>query len=77
MFRTALVSTSLSRTALAAASTSSSRATFHTSPIAAKGMTDTVKDVADKVNKKVGKALASGIEKGEQATEATKQTVGA
>ncbi|KAF7798592.1 hypothetical protein EIP86_009814 [Pleurotus ostreatoroseus] len=76
MFRAAIASTSLSRTALVAASASGSRVAFHTSPVAAKGMTDTVKDVADKVNKRVGKALASGIEKGEQATEATKQTVG-
>lgn len=40
-------------------------------------MTDTVMDVADKVNKKVGEALASGIEKGEEVTAKAKETVGA
>ena len=69
MFRLALTSTS--RTVLP----STSRA-FHTSPIAAKTVTERVKEVADNVNIKVGKTLASGIEKGEQVAEKTKQTVG-
>ena len=45
MFRTALVSTSVSRFALVAAATSGARAAaFHTSPAAAMGMTDKVKE---------------------------------
>ena len=34
-------------------------------------------EVADNVNKAVGRGLASAIEKGEQVTEATKETIGA
>lgn len=35
-----------------------------------------VKDAADKVNKKAGRGLASTIEKGEDVTEKTKETLG-
>jgi len=40
-------------------------------------MTEKVKDVAHDVNVKVGQTLAAGIDKGEKATEAAKETVGA
>ena len=33
-------------------------------------------EVADKANKAVGRGLASAVEKGEEATEATKETLG-
>ncbi|KAI0700416.1 hypothetical protein BC835DRAFT_1327380 [Cytidiella melzeri] len=59
---------SVSRTVLA----SSSRRAFHTTPIVAK----TVSETASDVNLKVGKTLASAIEKGEQAAAATKEAVG-
>ncbi|KAI0090031.1 hypothetical protein BDY19DRAFT_98591 [Irpex rosettiformis] len=51
---------------------SSSRRTFHRTPIAAK----TVSETAHDVNIKVGKGLASVIEKGERAADATKHAVG-
>ena len=35
-----------------------------------------VYEVADKANKAVGRGLAGAIEKGEEATEATKETLG-
>ncbi|KAI0809268.1 hypothetical protein BC629DRAFT_1590330 [Irpex lacteus] len=59
---------SFARTAVA----SSSRRAFHTTPIAARTVSETAQDV----NLKVGKSLASAIEKGEQAADATKQAVG-
>ncbi|KAI0719133.1 hypothetical protein C8T65DRAFT_569568 [Cerioporus squamosus] len=68
MLRTAFTTTTRSAVA------SSSRQ-FHASP-SAKTITEKVAEVADKVNKKVGKGLASAIEKGEQATEATKENLG-
>lgn len=65
---------------------------FHISPIATKSATERVKEVASdvrveviphrtltelgQVNIMVGKKLASAIEKGEEATEATKETLG-
>ncbi|KAH8086599.1 hypothetical protein BXZ70DRAFT_546326 [Cristinia sonorae] len=73
MFRNVFTSTN-SRIILS--STSTSIRSFHASPLAAKTATDKVKEVAEKVNKSVGKGLASAIEKGEEATEATKQAVG-
>ncbi|THU91651.1 hypothetical protein K435DRAFT_673748 [Dendrothele bispora CBS 962.96] len=54
----------------------SSVRTIHSSPISRKTATEKVKEVADTVNKKVGKGLASAIDKGEQATEATKEAMG-
>jgi len=74
MFRNALAATN-SRAILASASTS--LRSFHSTPLAAKTTTDKVKEVADKVNKSVGRGLAQAIEKGEEATEATKEAVGA
>ncbi|PCH33248.1 hypothetical protein WOLCODRAFT_93180 [Wolfiporia cocos MD-104 SS10] len=67
MLRTAFAST-------APAVRGSTRA-FHGTPAAAKSATETVKEVADKVNKSVGRGLASAIEKGEEATEASKETL--
>ncbi|KAI6133388.1 hypothetical protein EDD16DRAFT_1531561, partial [Pisolithus croceorrhizus] len=49
---------------------------IHNSQVASKTVTEKVADVADKVNKKVGKGLASAIEAGERATEKTKETIG-
>jgi len=55
---------------------SSSRA-FHATPLAAKTITEKAAETADKVNKSVGKGLASAIEKGEEVTQSTKETLGA
>ena len=74
MYRTTLASTS--RAALVSARQPLSRASLHTSPAAAKTVTEKVKEVASDVNLKVGQTLAGGIEKGQQAAEATKQAVG-
>ena len=74
MFRTVLTSTS--RSGLAYASIARTRA-FHTSPVAAKTVTEKVKEVASDVNIKVGRTLAGGIEKGEQVADKTKEVVGA
>ncbi|KAH0590255.1 hypothetical protein H2248_000425 [Termitomyces sp. 'cryptogamus'] len=56
------------------ASFTSSRAFRSTRP--AKTVTEKVSEVADKVNKEVGKRLASAIEKGEKVTQSTKETLG-
>jgi len=72
MLRTTLTSTT---TRTIVASTSRSRA-FHFTPLTSKTTTEKVAEVADKVNKKVGRGLASAIEKGEEVTEATKQSLG-
>ncbi|KAH9927479.1 uncharacterized protein BXZ73DRAFT_102612 [Epithele typhae] len=50
--------------------------TIHTSPVSRKSVTEKVADVADKVNKKVGQGLASAIEKGEDVSAKTKETMG-
>ncbi|KAI0069981.1 hypothetical protein K474DRAFT_1670532 [Panus rudis PR-1116 ss-1] len=70
MFRTAFTNTSR-RVALA--STSGGARAFHASPLAAKSATEKVAEVADKVNKSVGKGLASTIEKTEQLAQKTKE----
>jgi len=44
--------------------------------VAAKTVKETVSEVADKVNKGLGKGLASAIDKGERATRATQETLG-
>ncbi|KAF8261822.1 hypothetical protein EI94DRAFT_1434377, partial [Lactarius quietus] len=49
---------------------------LHASPAAFKSATEKAAEVADKLNKSVGKGLASAIETGEQVTEKTKQTLG-
>ncbi|RDX56303.1 hypothetical protein OH76DRAFT_1468631 [Lentinus brumalis] len=70
MLRTAFTTTA--RSAVASGSRQ-----FHASPLARdKTVTEKVAEVADKVNKKVGQGLASVIEKGEKATEATKENLG-
>ncbi|KAI0963059.1 hypothetical protein AcW1_000247 [Taiwanofungus camphoratus] len=72
LFRIALASTApAARTALA----SGSRA-LHASPAAGKSATEKVTEVADKVNKSVGRGLAHAIEKGEEATQTTKEKLG-
>ncbi|KAJ7293779.1 hypothetical protein C8J57DRAFT_1041895 [Mycena rebaudengoi] len=48
---------------------------FHSSPAARKTVTEKVAEVADTVNKKLGKGLASAIDKGEAAADATKSTM--
>ncbi|KAF8467463.1 hypothetical protein DFH94DRAFT_295845 [Russula ochroleuca] len=50
---------------------------LHVSPILYKSTTEKAAEVADKVNKSVGRGLASAIETGEQVTEKTKETLGA
>ncbi|ORY26254.1 hypothetical protein BCR39DRAFT_470584 [Naematelia encephala] len=52
--------------ALRALSTSSPRS---------KTVTETVKDTADSINKKIGKTLASGLDTVEKTTDSAKQTV--
>ncbi|KAG9223160.1 hypothetical protein PLEOSDRAFT_1070108 [Pleurotus ostreatus PC15] len=49
---------------------------FHSSFPASKTMVEKVSEVASTVNKKVGETLASTIETGEQATQATKEAIG-
>jgi len=49
---------------------------LHTTPAAFKSVTETVKDTVKSANLKVGQTLAAGIEKGEEATETVKSTVG-
>ncbi|KAJ6604194.1 hypothetical protein DFH09DRAFT_1121932 [Mycena vulgaris] len=48
---------------------------FHSTPTARKTVTEKVSDVADSVNKKLGKSLAGAIETGEDAAAATKDTL--
>jgi len=67
MYRS-IASTSTIRAAVASRS-------LHTTPVTAKSVTEKVSEVADAVNKKVGKGFASAIETGEKATEKTKETV--
>ncbi|KAJ2933564.1 hypothetical protein H1R20_g3497, partial [Candolleomyces eurysporus] len=52
------------------------RRQLHQTPIAAKSVKETVGDVAHDVNIKVGRGLASAIEKGEEVAQATKETLG-
>ncbi|KAK7468598.1 hypothetical protein VKT23_003102 [Stygiomarasmius scandens] len=54
----------------------SSARTIHSSPISRKTATEKISEVADNVNKKVGKGLAAAIDKGEEATNATKDALG-
>ncbi|KAF8167801.1 hypothetical protein B0H34DRAFT_683088 [Crassisporium funariophilum] len=74
MFRTALPS--VRTKAVFAIQPRSSSRPFHASPAACKTVTEKVSEVADKVNKKVGKGLASAIDQGEKATNAAKDTMG-
>jgi len=50
---------------------------IHTSPVARRTVTEAVKETVQKVNIGVGQTLAKGIEKGEEATATTQETVGA
>jgi len=52
------------------------RALFSSSAVRNKSVTEKVSEVADKVNKDVGKTLAGAIEKGEKAVESTKESIG-
>ncbi|ETW78376.1 hypothetical protein HETIRDRAFT_421111 [Heterobasidion irregulare TC 32-1] len=49
---------------------------LHATPTAAKTVTEKVSEVADTVNKKVGKGLASALDAGEEVTEKSKQVLG-
>ncbi|KAJ6626896.1 hypothetical protein B0H10DRAFT_1997075 [Mycena sp. CBHHK59/15] len=62
------------RTALARSSVAHVRP-FHSSLAARKTVTEKVSEVASSVNKKLGNGLASAIKTGEQATQATKETL--
>ncbi|EIM91894.1 uncharacterized protein STEHIDRAFT_136015 [Stereum hirsutum FP-91666 SS1] len=73
MYSRIALSTRTQTTALSRAAASRQ---FHASPAAFKTVTETVKEKADAVNKKLGKGLASAIESGEVATEKTKQATG-
>ncbi|KAF5377237.1 hypothetical protein D9615_006345 [Tricholomella constricta] len=69
-------------TVVASVRSSAVRASFlnaralHSTPVAAKTVTEKVSEVADKINKNVGKGLASAIETGEQATHTAKEKLG-
>ncbi|EEB88358.1 hypothetical protein MPER_13843 [Moniliophthora perniciosa FA553] len=63
------------RTALATVSRPAGVRALHSTPVAAKTVTEKVSEVADTVNKKVGKGLASAIDKGENAAQSTKETI--
>jgi len=52
------------------------RALFSSSAVRNKTVTEKVSEVADKVNKDVGKTLAGAIDKGEKAVESTKESLG-
>ncbi|KAF8203142.1 hypothetical protein BJ912DRAFT_942981 [Pholiota molesta] len=53
-----------------------SRRAFHASPAAQKTpLTEKVAEVADKVNRTVGKSLADALDKGEKATYKAKETL--
>ncbi|GAW08346.1 f1 atpase assembly protein 11 [Lentinula edodes] len=66
---------SLFRTAISRVSATSSVRAFHASPAAFKTVTEKVSEVAENVNKKLGQGLASAIEKGEDATSSTKESL--
>ncbi|KAJ7770890.1 hypothetical protein DFH07DRAFT_805605 [Mycena maculata] len=62
------------RSAIARSSVARARP-FHSTPTTLKTVTEKVSEVVDTVNKKLGKGLADAIETGEQATQATKETL--
>ncbi|KAJ7275492.1 hypothetical protein B0H12DRAFT_263638 [Mycena haematopus] len=68
MFRSTIARSAIARPSAARA--------FHATPAAQKTVTEKVADAADKVNKDVGKGLASAIESGQQAAAATKNALG-
>ncbi|KAJ3751008.1 hypothetical protein DFH05DRAFT_1519165 [Lentinula detonsa] len=65
----------LLRTTISRVSATSSVRAFHASPTASKTITEKVSEVADNMNKKLGKGLASAIDKGEQATASTQDSL--
>jgi len=69
MFRTTLARLPISRSIVAARQ-------LHSSPVAGKTVTEKVTEVADKVNKSVGKGLASAIDTGEKVVDSTKHSLG-
>jgi len=69
LLRTILTRSSISRSVVAARQ-------LHSSPVAEKTVTEKVTEVADKVNKSVGKGLASAIDTGEKVVGSTKHTFG-
>ncbi|KAJ3502314.1 hypothetical protein NLJ89_g8946 [Agrocybe chaxingu] len=64
-----------SSTAGIRAATAVSRRFFHASPISRKTVTEKASEVAQKANKKLGKGLASALDKGEKATYAAKDSI--
>ncbi|KAF8898339.1 hypothetical protein BD779DRAFT_1483413, partial [Infundibulicybe gibba] len=72
MFRNIISSTRVS----ALRTSASASRSLHSTPVAAKTVTEKVSEVAENVNKSVGRGLASAIETGEKATENTKETLG-
>jgi len=69
MLRTTLTKSYISRSLVAGRQ-------LHSSPVARKTVTEKVSEVADKVNKSVGKGLAGAIDTGEKAVDSTKDTLG-
>ncbi|KAF9650687.1 hypothetical protein BDM02DRAFT_3111730 [Thelephora ganbajun] len=69
MIRTTLTRSSISRSVIAARQ-------LHSSPVVGKTVAEKVTEVADKVNKSVGKGLASAIDTGEKVVHSTKHTFG-
>ncbi|KAG8838229.1 hypothetical protein FRC20_006474 [Serendipita sp. 405] len=71
MFRVAFARSTRTLTAVSQPSR-----TFHSTPQALKTVTEQAKEAASTVNKKVGQGLAAAIDKGEELTESTKETLG-
>ncbi|KAG8762546.1 hypothetical protein FRC20_008034, partial [Serendipita sp. 405] len=71
MFRVAFARSTRTLTAVSRPSR-----TFHSTPQALKTVTEQAKEAASTVNQKVGQGLAAAIDKGEQLTESTKETLG-
>ncbi|KAF7340047.1 F1 atpase assembly protein 11 [Mycena venus] len=69
MFRSAITRSTIPRSSVAYARS------FHATPVPQKTVTEKVSEVADTVNKKLGKGLASAIETGQEAAASTKDTV--
>ncbi|KAJ7356893.1 hypothetical protein DFH08DRAFT_932924 [Mycena albidolilacea] len=64
----------ISRSTVSRSSVAYARA-FHSTPAAYKTVTEKVSETAQDVNMKLGKTLAKGIEKGQNATEAVKENL--
>ncbi|KAJ2919317.1 hypothetical protein MD484_g1091, partial [Candolleomyces efflorescens] len=72
MFRTAATTTIRANSAVLFGA----RRQIHQTPIATKNVKEAVGDAAHEVNIKIGRGLASAIEKGEEVAQATKETFG-